>query len=269
MLPWVQENRDRLRSAAAVGLLHACLAWLLLTGLGFAPSRAVPEALKLLDLTEEPPPPPAKPAKPSVEKKTRKAKPKDPEGAASPANLKNTPTQIMAPPPEIRLPVPPPIPVAPAPGQGSAMAAGAATVPGPGTGAGGFGNGLGSGRFGNGTGGGGGGGRPTRARWLSGGIRDTDYPDGPYRRRVGGTVHLRFTVAPTGRVSDCVVTRSSGSRELDSVTCRLIMARFRYRPARDAEGRPIAERVVGEHVWEVAPEPPTRWIEPDIEEPVD
>lgn len=267
MMLWIEENRDRLRSAVAVGLLHALIGWALLTGLGYSPSAALPEALKLLNLAEEPPPPPAKPARPDVEKKTRKPRPKDPEGSASPANLKNTPTQIMAPPPEIRLPVPPPIPAAPAPGQGSAMAAGAATVPGPGTGAGGIGTGLGSGRFGTGTGGGGGGGRGTRARWISGGIGPSDYPDRAYRARIGGTVHLRFTVAPSGRVSDCAVTRSSGSRELDSVTCRLIVSRFRYRPARDAEGRPVAERVVGEHVWEVAPEPPVTWVEPDVEEP--
>jgi protein TonB len=270
MKQWVQDNRDRLRSGGAVGLLHALLGWMLLTSFGYSPSAALPEALKMLNLAEEPPPPPpAKPARPSVEKKTRKAKPKDPEGAASPANLKNTPTEIMAPPPEIRLPVPPPIPVAPAPGQGSAPAAGAATVPGPGTGSGGIGNGLGSGRFGNGTGGGGGGGFGTRARWLSGGIDASDYPDVAYRARRGGTVHLRFTVAPSGRVSDCAVTRSSGSRELDDVTCRLIIRRFRYRPARNAEGRPIASSVVGEHVWEVAPQPSDRWIEPDVEEPDD
>ncbi|HYD99125.1 MAG TPA: energy transducer TonB [Alphaproteobacteria bacterium] len=265
MLPWVQENRDRLGSAGAVGLIHVLLFWLLLTGLGFSPSAAVPEALKLLDIVELPPPPPTTPARPSVEKKTRKAKPKDPEGAASPANLRNTPTQIMAPPPEIRLPIPPPIPVAPAPGQGSAMAAGASTVPGPGTGAGGFGTGLGSGRFGTGTGGGGGGGRGSRARWISGSIGPDDYPDSAYRARIGGTVHLRFTVAPSGRVSNCAVTRSSGSRALDEVTCRLIRQRFRYHPARDAEGRPIAERVVGEHVWEVAPQPPDTWYEPEEE----
>ncbi|MEA3052983.1 MAG: periplasmic protein TonB [Sphingomonadales bacterium] len=269
MLFWVRENRDRLRSAGAVALLHALIAYVLLTGLGYGPPSPVPDALKLFNIAEAPPPPPpARPAPPDVEKKTRKARPKNAEGAASPANLRNTPTEIMAPPPEIRLPVPPPIPAAPAPGQGSAAAAGAANVPGVGTGSGGIGTGLGSGRFGNGTGGGGGGGgRPVRARWLSGGIRGSDYPDIPYRAHVGGIVHLRFTVAPSGRVSDCAVTRSSGSRELDSVTCRLIMQRFRYRPARDSEGRPIAETVVGEHVWEVAREPPDRWVEPDEEEP--
>ncbi|HEU0134992.1 MAG TPA: TonB family protein [Allosphingosinicella sp.] len=256
-----------MRSAAGVGLLHALIGYVLLTGLGFSPLKGVPEALKLFNVAEEPPPPPpAKPARPDIEKKTRKAKPKNAEGAASPANLRDTPTEIVAPEPEIVIPRPPIIPTAPVAGQGSAIAAGAAALPGPGTGSGGIGNGLGSGRFGNGTGGGGGGGRGTAARWLSGGITDSDFPD---HVRRGGTVHLRFTVAPTGRVSDCAVTRSSGSRDLDNVTCRLIVRRFRYRPARNAEGQPIASTVVGEHVWEVAPQPPDRWVEPDIEEPVD
>ncbi len=266
MLRLEPENRDRLKSAGVVALIHALIGYVLLTGLGYGPSAALPEALKLFNIAEEVPPPPAKPARPDVEKKTRKAKPKNEEGAASPANLRDTPTQIVAPPPEIRLPVPPVIPTAPVAGQGSAMAAGAAAVPGPGTGSGGIGNGRGSGRFGNGTGGGGGGGRGTSARWLSGSIDASDYPDGAWRSRRGGTVHLRFTVAPSGRISDCAVTRPSGSRELDNTTCRLIVRRFRYRPARNAEGRPIASSVVGEHVWEVAPQPPDRWVEPEVEE---
>jgi protein TonB len=265
MLRLEPENQDRLKSAGVVGLIHALIGYVLLTGLGYGPSAVVPEAMKLFNVAEEPPPPPAKPARPDIEKKTRKAKPKNAEGAASPANLRNTPTEIVAPPPEIRLPVPPPIPTAPAAGQGSAMAAGAAAVPGPGTGSGGIGNGLGSGRFGNGTGGGGGGGMGRPVRQISGRIADSDFPDDVRR---GGIVHLRFTVAPTGRVSDCAVTRSSGSGILDSLTCRLIMARFRYRPALNAEGRPIASTIVGEHVWDVAPAPPDRWVEPDIEEPM-
>jgi protein TonB len=269
MILWVQENRDRIKSAGAVGLLHALIGYILLTGLGYGPPNPLPEALKLLDLVEEPPPPPAKPAKPSVEQITRKAKPKDPEGAASPANLKNTPTEIMAPPPEIRLPVPPPIPVAPAPGQGSAPAAGAAMVPGPGTGAGGIGNGLGSGRFGNGTGGGGGGGLGSPPRRIAGRIADSDFPDDAYVAGGEGIVHLRFTVAPSGRVSDCAVTRSSGSRQLDNLTCRLIIKRFRYRPARNAEGKPVASVIIGEHLWSAEPPPPDQWVEPDIEEPDD
>ena len=47
--------------------------------------------------------------------------------------------------------------------------------------------------------------------------------------------------AQTGASSGCEVVKSSGSAELDGTTCRLIERRFRYRPARDAQGRAIAE----------------------------
>ena len=256
-----RENKERITSAAVVTLLHVLIGWAFLTGLGYSVDRAVEEGLKMFDVVEPPPPPLNKPARPDIEKKAQRAKPKDPEGAASPANLRNTPTEIVAPKPVI--PLPPPIQASPIAGQGTAAAAGASNVPGLGTGAGGVGIGLGSGRYGTGTGGGGGGGRPTRARWLSGGISDSDYPRAAIEARRSGTVHLRFTIAPTGRVSACSVTRSSGSSALDSTTCRLIMARFRYRPARDGSGRPIAETIRGEHVWELGPEPPPTYIEPE------
>jgi protein TonB len=220
----------------------------------------------MFDVVEPPPPPPpAVPPPPEKVKKSTVAKPKDPEGAASPANLRDTPTQIVAPPPEIRLPVPPPVTAAPVAGQGNAESAGAADVPGPGTGRGGQGNGLGSGQYGTGTGGGGGGlGLGSPARWVSGRIRDSDYPDSAFRARAQGIVYLRFIVAPSGRVSDCRVTRTSGNAALDQTTCRLIMRRFFYRPARDVEGRPIASEIRGEHEWELGPEPPPIDVEPDI-----
>lgn len=267
MLRVDERNKDRLRSAVAVGLFHALLGYAFLTGLGFQPALVVTEQLKMFDVFEKPPPPPAVPAAPDKVKETSEVKPKDPEGAASPANLRDTPSEIVAPPPEIRLPVPPPVIAAPVPGQGNADSAGAADIPGPGTGRGGTGTGLGSGSQGTGTGGGGGGiGRGAHARWLRGRIYYSDYPRGAVERRAEGTVYLRFVVAPDGHVSDCAVTRSSGNRELDSTTCRLIMRRFRYRPARDDQGRPIEETIRGEHLWELAPEPPPIDIEPDIPE---
>jgi protein TonB len=265
MLQADAHSRDRMISAAVVAMIHVLLGWALLTGLGFEIDLPQAEQLKLFDVHEDLPPP-AEPAAPEKVVKSQKAKPKDPEGAAAPANLRNTPSEIVAPKPEIRLPVPPPVIAAPAAGQGSAPAAGAAPLPGPGTGRGGQGQGLGSGAQGNGTGGGGGGlglGRP--ARWLSGSIRPSDYPPSAFERRIGGTVRLRFTVAANGRVSDCAVTRSSGNAALDSTTCRLIVARFRYRPARDGEGRPTASVIRGEHVWEVGPEPPPVDVEPEEE----
>jgi len=265
MIELEQDRRARIRSALAVAGLHALFGYAFLTGLGTTVVRQVGEELKLFDAHEDPPPPPAEPARPEKVKKSKTAKPKDPEGAASPANLKNSPSEIMAPKPQIPLPVPPPVIVAPAAGQGTAPAAGAAEVPGPGTGRGGIGNGLGSGQYGTGTGGGGGGiGGGVHARLIRGRISDDDYPRRAYERGVGGTVYIRFVVAPDGRVDECQVTRSSGSRDLDDTTCRLIVQRFRYRPARDAYGNRIAETIRGQHVWEVAPEPPPTDVEPTI-----
>ena len=262
-----EENRDRLKSALGVGLFHALLGYALVTSLGFAPGIPAIDELKMFEVVEEPPPPPTKPARPD-KAQAKRARPKNAEGAASPANLRDTPTQIVAPKPEIVLPLPPPVIVAPVAGQGDVARAGAAQVPGPGTGSGGQGTGLGSGTQGSGTGGGGGGGAGgVRARFLSGSIRDSDYPEAAYRRRIGGTVHLRFVVLPNGRVRQCAVTRSSGSAELDAVTCRLIERRFRYRPARDARGKPIAETVRGQHLWEIGPEPPPIDVEPTIIDP--
>lgn len=257
-----RNNRDRLAAATGVFLFHAALGYALIMGLGFdVVPEGVRERMKMFDVRVEPPPPPAEPPA-ADEAPSEKRQTKDPEGAASPANLKDTPSPIMAPKPKIVFPVPPPVVAAPVAGQGNAPAAGAADVPGPGTGSGGIGNGLGSGLFGNGTGGGGGG-RRIPARHIAGAIHDSDYPRRAFEAGIGGTVHLRFVVAPSGRVSDCRVTRSSGNRDLDATTCRLILRRFRYRPARDPSGNAIAETIVGQHEWE-ADRRPDVWVEPTI-----
>jgi protein TonB len=251
------DKKARFASAMVAALVHLLLALALLRGLGAALPLPPVERVRLVDLAEPPPPPPPRSTPPP----DRRARPKDPEGAAAPASLRATPTEIVMPPPPIPIPIPPPVAAAPVAGSGAAPSAGAAPVPGPGTGAGGEGNGLGSGRSGSGTGGGGGGGAP--ALWLRGGIDDQDYPRRAYEARATGIVYLAFTVGRDGRVQDCLVTRSSGSRELDETTCRLIRKRFRYRPARDASGKAIASVVRGQQAWEIGPEPPVREVEPE------
>jgi protein TonB len=57
-------------------------------------------------------------------------------------------------------------------------------------------------------------------------------------------------------VTGCRVTRSSGSRALDSTTCRLIEQRFRFRPSRDALGRPSWGYIEEYHEFESEIEPP-------------
>jgi protein TonB len=99
---------------------------------------------------------------------------------------------------------------------------------------------------------------------ISGAIYDDDYPRSEDHLRGLLTVHMRFTVSPRGRVERCQITRSSGSRRLDDVTCRLIMRRLRYRPALDPAGRPIDWVVEGSQEWNQRDEPPPIDIEPTI-----
>lgn len=261
------EPGDRLKSALAVAAIHALIGYALLRGLGVSIPPAQDEGQQLIAVTLDDPPPPAIPAPPDTEQERAVARPRNAEGAASPANRKDTPTELVVPPPEIRLPPPPSIATAPVAGQGSAAAAGAADVPGPGTGAGGTGTGLGSGRFGDGTGGGGGG-RGVPARFLRGGIDPRDYPRSAIARRAQGTTYLRFTIMPDGRVRHCVVTRSSGHRDLDAATCPLLERSLRYRPARDASGRPVPETIRGQQDWELGPEPPVREYDGEVIEEV-
>lgn len=136
------------------------------------------------------------------------------------------------------LPSPPPIvavhPSAPAAGGG------AGTGPATGSGAGGGAGGAGSGEGDDGG---------TDLVQIAGAILPSDYPQDLRERGIGGRVGILFTVGTDGRVTSCTVTRSSGVPELDSLTCRLIEQRFRYRPSTNRYGRPIPDEVEGEHDW--------------------
>ena len=151
---------------------------------------------------------------------------------------------MVAPVPVIVVPVPPVMLTAPLAGSGAAPSAGAAPIPGPGNGSGGVGDGRGGGGEGDGDGG-------TPLRLMSGGLDDDDYPRAALAAGIGGTVGLRFVVGIKGRVTDCMVTRSSGNADLDATTCRLIKQRLRYRPTLDAQGRPVPDVVTGEHRWTI------------------
>ncbi|WP_166041008.1 energy transducer TonB, partial [Sphingosinicella sp. YJ22] len=100
-----------------------------------------------------------------------------------------------------------------------------------------------------GSGAGGSGGGASRARHMSGQIVRRDYPRAAVEARAEGRVETRFTVGTDGRVSNCRVTRSSGNAALDQTTCRLIEQRFRWTPARDAQGRPVAEERGWQQTW--------------------
>ncbi|HMC90868.1 MAG TPA: energy transducer TonB [Allosphingosinicella sp.] len=239
----VANRRERVTAAIGVVALEALLGYALITGLQVVRGVPAPDVLRILNLSPPAPPPPKKPKPPPPKDRT-----KSPEGAASPPNLKATPTEIVRPPPPpILFPPPPPVAAAPIAGIGAAPSAGAAPVAGPGTGAGGQGNGTGSGAGGNGTGSGGGLGRGTAPRQIHGRIKDRDYPESARASGAQGTVWVRYTVMVDGRATNCRVLRSSGNGAIDETTCRLIQERFRYKPAKDAGGHPVQADVYEKH----------------------
>jgi protein TonB len=70
--------------------------------------------------------------------------------------------------------------------------------------------------------------------------------------RVGaqGTVGIKVTVDPTGRVSDCSIAHSSGFKVLDSETCKVVHRKARFSPAKDEQGHPVAGVLYGDIAWE-------------------
>lgn len=216
---------------ALLGLLVVGLG--LASGLDLSAVRKASEAISAIAL---PAPKPPEPVSVPAETPSDKA-----AGAASAANRHAKAAPVLAPKPKLPPPVPPPVAAAPKPGDGSEASAGAAPVAGPGSGAGGRGYGLGAG--GSGSGGG------TRPVWRSGAIEDRDYPREARRAKVGGEVEVRFTIEASGRVTGCRVSKSSGDAALDATTCRLIEARFRFKPATNAAGVAVASSYGWRQTW--------------------
>lgn len=71
--------------------------------------------------------------------------------------------------------------------------------------------------------------------WVTG----SDYPVGLNIDGLGGISSFRVDVASNGKVLNCMITASSGHRELDDRTCQLITSRARFHPAVDTRGRPV------------------------------
>ncbi len=239
------DRQDRAVAALIAGGVVALLVWLLVLGLAIGPRGVAESALKVFGVA--PPPPrvekPIPPRRPSYRA----------SGAAAPPNLRARATEVVAPIPAVLLPPPPPVVAAPVAFEGAQASQGAAEVAGPGTGAGGEGNGTGAGGWGNGDGAG-----DVPPRQIKGRIKDSDYPREASEQGASGIVGVRYVVAVDGRVPRCQVTRSSGSAALDETTCRLIMERFRFKPAHDARGRPFEAVMVNNEEWVIERDVPER-----------
>lgn len=218
----------RLVALALSAAIHiAALSALLLWHFSPVPGEREPP-MAVVDLAEDPPPETPKPPPPPPAKR-EEARP----GAAAPAGPKAEAAPLAAAIPVVV----PTLPASLVPATGQAVNSGAASS-GTGTGAGGTGTGTGGGGEGSGSGG--------RAREgtdpvvVRGDFRQSDYPKELRETGPKGVTWAEVIVGINGRVTSCRITKPSGIPQFDAKTCQILFQRFRYRPARDALGRPVA-----------------------------
>lgn len=222
--------RERAYALAAVVGVQLALGFALLTGLRVPISWQADAVERMLKFTLAPPPPPVPPPEPEP----KRARDSESAPKAEPAPQGGSPGPKPAHSPPSITPI---VAVNP-----TAAPSGGGTGTGPA-----LGSGAGGGSGGNGYGAGGGG---RDLELLSGDITPRDYPRRLAKAGIGGTVHMRGTVEVTGRVTHCIIARSSGVPELDALTCRLVEQRFVYRPATDRYGRRVPDQVEIEWTWD-------------------
>ncbi len=78
-----------------------------------------------------------------------------------------------------------------------------------------------------------------------------DYPKEALRADEQGTVGFRLAIDTRGAIAGCEITQTSGYKSLDEATCLLLTTRAKFKPARDAAGRPIAGAHSSRIVWRI------------------
>ena len=206
---------NRTVAIVIVALVHALLGYAIVTGLAFNVIKKAAEDLKTFDVEEPPPPPEEPPPPPDM--------PDVPPPPMTPPPILRPPVQTPPirvvetpniPPPQPPIPIaqpvrPPPPPPPPVKRQQAKSATGS----------------------------------------LQGLFGTDDYPAAALDNEEEGRTSVRLTIGANGRVADCQVSSSSGSRALDSATCRVIRSRARFTPAMDSNGNPTSDTFSQTIVW--------------------
>ena len=192
---------NRVTALIVVAILHIILVYALVTGLAYSAFQKVKERVETFDVKEEKPPeepPPPPPDQPLPPPPI--VAPPPPISFSRPAPVLET---VTTPPPPAPIfttaaPAPPPPPPAASKARGA---------------------------------------KPKGQGSWAARIQD-NYPSAALRKEIEGTVGVRVTVGPDGRVSGCTVSGSSGSGDLDSAACDGMTRYARFEPALDAGGSP-------------------------------
>jgi protein TonB len=200
---------NRVVAIIIVALIHIALGYALITGLAYEAATKIIERVTTIDI-EEPPPPPEDEPPPPPEQDTA---PPPPVAPPPPISIAVAPppiqTQTTIPPPApIAVRVPPPAPPAPPPAPPAVSKARSATPKG-------------------------------QSGWAS--RIQSNYPRRAEREGIEGSVGVRVTIGPDGKVSACSVASSSGSADLDAAACDGMTRYARFNPALDTAGNPIPD----------------------------
>ena len=80
-------------------------------------------------------------------------------------------------------------------------------------------------------------------------ISSNDYPPRAMARGEQGRVAFELEINSEGRVTRCNILRSSGSTLLDVQTCRIMIVRSHFDPARDAAVNPTSDTLWASITW--------------------
>jgi protein TonB len=192
---------NRITALIVVAVLHVVVGYALVTGLAYSAFKKIKEVTTAVKIDEDKPPPPPPPPPPKLD-----TPPPPPIVAPPPPISFNQPApQIEAvtslPPPAPPPVVLPPPPAAPPPAPPPPTAYGFKGRPGD---------------------------------WVT----TNDYPSRALREEREGVTSFRLEFDASGKPTNCSITRSSGSPDLDEATCSNLMRRGRFKPGTQ-NGQPV------------------------------
>ncbi|WP_442947151.1 energy transducer TonB [Novosphingobium sp.] len=210
-----QMSGNKITALIIVAVLHVVVGYALVTGLAYSAFKKIKDVTTAVKIEEEkpkepPPPPPKQPDQPPPPI----VAPPPPITFNAPApqvQTVNTPPPVVAPPAPVVLPPAPAAPPPPAP-----------PPPVPGTPKGNPGS------------------------WVT----TNDYPSRALREERTGTTGFRLEYDATGKPTNCTITRSSGSPDLDDATCQNLMRRARFKPG-TRDGQPVGSVYSSSVRWEI------------------
>jgi protein TonB len=209
-----QMSGNKITALIVVALLHVVVGYALISGLAYSAFKKIKEVTTAVKIDPDKPPPPPPPPPPKSD-----IPPPPPIVTPPPAiQLNFTPPPIQTvqtpPPPAPPPPVALPAPPSPPPPRFTPKSASPKGRPG---------------------------------EWAS----DNDYPTRALQLGQEGVTGFHLSVGSDGKVTNCEITKSSGSPELDKTTCDLMRRRARFSPATDGDGNPTTGNYTSSVRWQI------------------